>query len=98
MYVDKATYAPVWEDLYDSKMQLWRLFGLFMHTVDVPGVGPVTANGEMVWAFWDIQNSHATFFIDPAPGHALYINEQAPSEFLDLTRYSSAPGLNQIMR
>ena len=98
MYVDKATYAPVWEDLYDSKMQPWRFFGLFMHTVDVPGVGPVTANGAMVWAFWDVQNSHATFFIDPAPGHAFYVNEQAPSEYLDLTRYSSAPGLNQIMR
>jgi uncharacterized protein DUF1329 len=98
MYVDKATYAPVWEDLYDSKMQLWRIFGLFMHTVDVPGVGPVTANGAMVWAFWDVQNSHATFFIDPAPGHAFYVNEQAPSEYLDLTRYTSAPGLNQIMR
>jgi hypothetical protein len=45
-----------------------------------------------------VQNSHATFFIDPAPGHAFYVNEQAPSEYLDLTRYSSAPGLNQIMR
>lgn len=98
MYVDKATYAPVWEDLYDSKMQPWRMFGLFMHTVDVPGVGPVTANGSMVWAFWDVQNSHATFFIDPAPGHAFYVNEQAPSEYLDLTRFTSAPGLNQIMR
>jgi hypothetical protein len=98
MYVDKATYAPVWEDLYDSKMQPWRYFGMFMQTVDVPGVGPVTASGAMVWAFWDVQNSHATFFIDPAPGHAFYVNEQAPSEYLDLTRYTSAPGLNQIMR
>ena len=98
MYVDKATYAPVWEDLYDSKMELWRIFGMFMHTVDVPGIGPVTASGSMVWAFWDVQNSHATFFIDPAPGHAFYVNEQAPNEYLDLTRYTSAPGLNQIMR
>lgn len=98
MYVDKATYAPFWEDLYDSKMQLWRIFGMFMRTVDVPGIGPVTASGSMVWAFWDVQNSHASFFIDPAPGHALYLNDQAPKEFQDVERYTSAPGLNLIMR
>jgi hypothetical protein len=98
MYVDKATYAPLWEDLYDSNMALWRIFGLFMRAADIPGIGPVTASGSMVWAFWDVQNSHATFFIDPAPGHAYYLNDQAPKEFQDLERYTSAPGLNLIMR
>jgi uncharacterized protein DUF1329 len=98
MYVDKATFAPMWEDLYDAKMQLWRIFGMFMETVDVPGIGPVTASGAMVWAFWDVQNSHATFFIDPAPGHPFHVNEQAPKEYLDLARYTSPPGLNLIMR
>jgi hypothetical protein len=98
MYVDKATYAPLWEDLYDSKMQPWRVFGMFMQAVDVPNIGPVTASGAMVWAFWDVQNSHATFFVDPAPGHPFYVNEQAPKEFQDLERFTSAPGLNLIMR
>jgi Protein of unknown function (DUF1329) len=98
MYVDKATYAPLWEDLYDSKMKLWRILGLFLRAADVPGIGPVTASGSMVWAFWDVQNSHATFFIDPAPGHAFYLNDQAPKEFTDIGRYTSAPGLSLIMR
>jgi hypothetical protein len=73
MYVDKAIYAPVWEDLHDSKMQLWRIFGMFMHTVDVPDIGPVMASGAMVWASGTCTISHATFFIDPAPGHAFYV-------------------------
>ena len=98
MYVDKATWAPLWEDLYDRQMQPWRFFALFLRTVDVPGVGPVDASGSMVWAFWDVQNNHASFFIDPGAGHQLYVNEQAPKEYTDLTRYASAPGLNLIMR
>ena len=98
MYVDKATFAPLWEDLYDSNLTLWRIFGLFMRTVDVPGIGPVNSTGSMVWAFWDVQHDHASFFIDPAPGHVFAVNEQAPKEYFDLARFSSAPGLNLIMR
>lgn len=98
MYVDKATYAPLWEDLYDAKMQPWKVFGLFLRTLEVPGIGPVNVNGSMVWAFWDVQHQHATFFIEPSNGHDFYVNEQAPQEFFDLTRYTSPAGLNLIMR
>jgi len=98
MYVDKATFAPLWEDLYDRDLKLWRIFGLFLRAADVPGVGPVDASGSMVWAFWDVQNSHATFFIDPAANHPLYLNDQAPKEYMDVARFTSAPGLNLIMR
>ena len=98
MYVDKATFAPLWEDLYDSDLKLWRIFGLFLRAADVPDVGTVDATGSMVWAFWDVINSHATFFIDPTAGHPLYVNDAAPKEYSDLARFSSAPGLNLIMR
>jgi hypothetical protein len=98
MYVDKTTFAPLWEDLYDRDLKLWRIFGLFHRAAEIQGIGPVDTSGSMVWAFWDVENSHATFFIDPGAGHTLYLNDQAPKEYLDLTRFSSAPGLNQIMR
>ncbi len=98
MYVDKATYAPLWEDLYDSNQRLWRVLALFLRTVDVPGIGPVNASGSLVWAFWDVQNQHASFFIDPVPGHDFYVNSEAPESFQDLTRFTTPPGLNLIMR
>ena len=98
MYVDKATYQPLWEDLYDSNLKLWRIMGLFLRSMDIPGIGTVDASGSMVWAFWDVQNSHATFFLDPGPGHSLYVNDQAPKEYSDVARFSSASGLNLIMR
>jgi hypothetical protein len=98
MYVDRADSSPLWEDLYDNQMKLWRLYGLFLHPMNVPNVGIVNTTGAMVYAFWDVQNSHTTFFIDPAEGHPVYVNEQAPKEYFDLARYTEASGLNLIMR
>jgi hypothetical protein len=99
MYVDKATFNPYWEELYDSKMQLWKIVGLFLRTADVPGIGPVDASGSLIYAFWDIQNEHASFIMDPTENkYPLYVNGQVPKDYLDLTRYSTPGGLNLIMR
>ena len=98
MYVDRVSSAPLWEDLYDAKIKLWRLYGLFLHPTDVPNVGVVDTAGAMVYAFWDVQNNHSTFFIDPAEGNAFYVNDQAPKDYFDLARYTEASGLNLIMR
>jgi hypothetical protein len=98
MYVDRAFSAPLWEDLYDSDLKPWKFLGLFLHTIDVPGIGPVNASGSQVEAYWDIQNKHATFFSDPAMRQPFYVNEQAPKEFEDLPKYTTPSGLNEIMR
>jgi hypothetical protein len=98
MYVDRAYSGLIWEDLYDSKLRPWKYVGLFSHSVDVPGVGPVNSAGSDVEMFWNIQNNHATYSSDPALGHPLYVNEQAPKEFSDLPRYTTPAGLNLIMR
>jgi hypothetical protein len=39
-----------------------------------------------------------TFFIDPSEGKPFYVNEQAPRDYYDLSRYTEASGLNLIMR
>ena len=98
MYVDQASSAPLWEDLYDKDLHLWRIYGLFLHPTEVPNVGVVDTTGAMVYAFWDVQNSHATFFVDPAEGKPLYVNEQAPKDYFDLSRFTEPSGLNLIMR
>jgi hypothetical protein len=99
MYVDKADSAPLWEELYDPKGALWKIGGLFLHTIDVPNIGPVDASGSLIYAFWDIQNNHASIIADPTDNsHSFYVNEQMPKEFLDENRYSTPSGLNLIMR
>jgi hypothetical protein len=98
MYVDQATSAPLWEDLYDKDMKLWRVYGLFLHPAEVPHVGIEDTAGPMVYAFWDVQNTHTTFFIDPSNGQPFYINDNAPKDYLDMQRYTEPSGLNLIMR
>jgi len=98
MYVDKQFYSPLWEDAYDAKMQPWKFMAFFLRTCDTPGIGPVNSCGANIQAYWDIQNDHATFFTDPAAGRPVYVNETAPKEYSDMARYTSAPGLNLIMR
>jgi hypothetical protein len=51
IYVDKATYAPLWEDLYDTSLQPWRFVGIFLRTLDVPGMGPQDTSNSMVYGF-----------------------------------------------
>lgn len=98
MYIDKQFNAPLWEELYDSHMKLWKIMGIFAHVLDAPGIGPVNSSGSIFEAMWDIQNSHATYYIDPSEGHPFYLNQQVPKHFDDVAKYSTPGGLGQIMR
>jgi hypothetical protein len=98
VYIDKATYAPLWEDLYDPDAKPWRSMGFFLRTLDIPGVGLVDTSNSMVYGFWDVKYSHATIFAEAAEGQPFYVNEQAPKEFLDLEKYTTPGGLSLILR
>jgi Protein of unknown function (DUF1329) len=98
VYVDKATYAPLWEDLYDQNLKPWRFVGFFLRTLDIPEIGPVDTSNSMVYGFWDVKYSHATVFAEAAEGQPFYMNDQAPKEFLDLERYTTPGGLSLILR
>ena len=99
MYVDQTTFAPYWIELYDSNKRPWKIVGLFLHPVDLPGLGLVETSGSLIYAFWDVQNDHASFVVDPTSnGYPVYWNEQVPTDYLDLTRYTTPGGLSMIMR
>lgn len=98
IYADSHFAYPLWEELYDSSMHLWKIFGIFPEKVEVPGVGPVNTAALDVETYWDIQNHHASFASEPASGRRGYVNSQAPKEYNDDARYTTAAGLNLIMR
>ena len=98
VYVDSATYVPLWEDLYDKQMQFKRSIGMFLHTLEVPGIGPQDSSNSLVEAIWDVQTKHSTVFAEPGDDQPFYINEQVPQQYIDLNRYTTPSGLNLIMR
>ncbi len=98
IYADRQFAYPLWEELYDSSMKLWKIFGIFPEKIDVPGVGPVDTAALDVETYWDIQNHHGSFAAEPANGRPGYVNAQAPKEYNDDARYTTAAGLNLIMR
>jgi len=96
VYTDTHSASPLWEDLYDSQMRPWKFSATFPQRVEVPGVGPVNTPGVDLELIWDIQRNHASFGEESAK--SVYVNEQAPAEFQDLSRYTTPAGLNLIMR
>jgi hypothetical protein len=99
MYIDSQFYAPLWEELYDNDMKLWKIMHLAPQAMEVPGVGIVNNGGAIAEEFWDIQHNHATYdssFDDR--GHPPYVNEEVPKAYDDISKYSTAAGLSTIMR
>jgi hypothetical protein len=98
IYMDSAYGFPLWEDMWDAKMQPWKFAALFPLAAHVPDVGVVDTAALDVEVWWDIQRNHATFVSEPAQGRPYYIDQQAPKEYHDDNRYTTAAGLNLIMR
>jgi hypothetical protein len=97
-YVDSHFYTPLWVENYDNAMHPLRVHAIFPHTIEAPRIGPVNASGADVEMFWNLEENHATFTVEPAVDGRHYINEQAPKEYDDVPRYSTPSGLNLIMR
>ena len=99
LYVDQQFYGPLWQDLYDPKMQLWKVALLQPIVTQVPRLGPQNSSGAAVSHWWDLQNHHATFE-GPADGHGynILVNDQVPASYMDLQRYTTPSGLSEVMR
>ena len=89
MYIDAHDFSPLWEELYDAQMRLWKFQTTLPQRVEVPGVGPVVTPGFDIELIWDIQRNHASAGGESAG--SVYVNEQAPAEFQDMARYTTRP-------
>jgi hypothetical protein len=96
MYVDSHNFSPLWEELFDTQMGLWKFQTTMPQRIQVPGVGPAVTPGVDVELIWDIQRNHASAGGESAG--SVYVNEQAPAEFQDMARFTTPAGLNLIMR
>jgi Protein of unknown function (DUF1329) len=94
LYADAHFSGPLWEELYDSHMKLWKIYEVAPQLVDVPGIGRQNVPGGDMEEIWDLQNNHATFAAENTK--SLAANENAPAKFHDLPRYTTPAGLNLI--
>jgi hypothetical protein len=98
-YIDKETWQPVWMDLYDRSLKLWKTGPSVYRPMSLPGTnGDVAVGaggpGDGEYTFWDVQNMHLTFDIQTAA----QINESAPKSYDDFARWGTPAGMVQVMQ
>jgi hypothetical protein len=100
MYVDKQFNAPLWEELYDSNMKLWKIAALLPRAAEVAGIGVINESGSMTEAWWDVRNDHASYplFVPDQQGRDVLTGSQVPKEYDNVAKYSTPGGLNLILR
>ncbi|MGA7760245.1 MAG: DUF1329 domain-containing protein [Candidatus Binataceae bacterium] len=98
-YIDEETARSLWEDLYDSNRNLWKVTLSAYFPRQVPGTDGETIYGRFAASTWDLQNQHATLgnSTDPS-GRLIMFNAEVSREFDNVTQYSMPGGLMQIMR
>jgi Protein of unknown function (DUF1329) len=98
-YIDKETWQPIWMDLYDAQLKLWKTGPSMYKPMPLPDTdGDVSTGGggpgDGMYIFWDIQGDHTSFDIQT---DAL-INSNVPAEYQDFTRWGTPAGMLQVMQ
>jgi len=97
-YIDKETWQPIWMDLYDAGLHLWKTGPSIYRPMPIPGTnGDVSTGaggpGDGEYTFWDVQNNHITLDIQSGG----QINDDARS-YDDFNRWATPGGMSQIMQ
>lgn len=99
MFIEKQNFVPLWIDLYDSNMQLWKVVHLAKGPLQDPASKQTYEWGRYIEQYWDLQNQHAShIFGADAKGHDIVINGAAPAQYNDINHYSTPGGLMELMR
>jgi hypothetical protein len=98
-YIDKETWQPIWMDLYDINLKLWKTGPSMYKPMPLPNTGGDVSTGgggpgDGMYIFWDMQNHHLSFDIQL---DAL-INENVPAEYQDFNRWGTPAGMLQVMQ
>jgi hypothetical protein len=98
-YIDKETWQPIWMDLYDVNLKLWKTGPSMYKPMALPNTGGDVSTGgggpgDGMYEFYDMQNDHITFDIQ---SDAL-INENAPALYQDFNRWGTPAGMLQVMQ
>jgi Protein of unknown function (DUF1329) len=95
-FIDQETWQPIWMDLYDAGLKLWKTGPSIYRPMPLPGTNGDVATGaggpgDGDYMFWDVQNAHLTFDIQSGG----QINAR---EFDNYERWGTPGGMDQVMQ
>jgi hypothetical protein len=98
-YIDKQYYTSLAEDVYDSQLQLWKIYVFATATKNFDNYGEQEWMGGIASALWDVQNDHATYATTANPnGLRIFWDKEMPERYRDITKYGTPAGLSMLMR
>ena len=96
LYIDKETLQPQWADLYDANGKLWKTGPALNHIDPVPGGGEAVVVPAGAWyELWDLEHGHASVSVPMQPAK---LASEVPARFMNLERYTTPAGLDQVMQ
>jgi hypothetical protein len=99
IYLDTNTYAPLAQDLYDSKMQFDKVLVESLTPGDFPGAGKQTWTGGGILQNWDVINEHAAFgFTADEKGRNIAIDAAAKPQYNNPKEYQDGGAIMHMMR
>jgi Protein of unknown function (DUF1329) len=102
MYIDQQFMHPLWEEIYDSNLKLWKIVRIHLHPAAVDaGESMIPLSGSLIETYWDVQNDHKSDVFTANPDgktDGLTYNATVPVEYNNIVKYSTAAGLMQIMK
>ena len=99
MYIDKQYYQTLAEDIYDGNMKLWKV--MFEGGAPAPyeNYGMQPNFGGIIENFFDVQNDHVSYVETfNKGGIPILYDSQVPKQYDNVSKYSTAGGLMQLMR
>ena len=98
-YIDKQYYTSMAEDIYDSQLQLWKIYVFATAPKNFDNYGEQEWMGGIASALWDVQNDHATYATTANPaGLKIFWDKEIPERYRDIVKYGTPAGLSMLMR
>jgi hypothetical protein len=103
IYLDPEVYLPLWEDMFDSNMRLWKIGTVAYFPSEVPNEGMQATTGNIWSDMIDLSASHLSCYItSDAQGRNVKDNQDCSNyegqDFTDYHRFATVAGLSEVMR
>ena len=95
--MDSQSHYALWEDAYDSRMNLSKIALVAQRLVRSASLGYIF--GPVTSSVWDVQADHMTnVSTQDKDGDDMLADSDAPAEYRNLIAYSTPAGLYAILK